>query len=74
MGYSGVGGKLIHEKNPKQKISWHCPFTVASRSPHLVALQSLESADCGLKNKEKLAETIDQPTRSMGNTLYTIYG
>jgi hypothetical protein len=34
----------------------------------------LESADCGLKNKEKLAETIDQPTRSMGNTLYTIYG
>ncbi len=26
MRYSGAGGKLIHEKNPKQKISWHCPF------------------------------------------------
>jgi hypothetical protein len=26
MGYSEPGGKLIHEKNQKQKISWHCPF------------------------------------------------
>ncbi len=26
MQYSGAGGKLIHEKNQKQKISWHCPF------------------------------------------------
>ncbi len=26
MGYSGAGGKLIHEKNQKQKISWHYPF------------------------------------------------
>jgi hypothetical protein len=25
MGYSGAGGKLIHE-NQKQKISWHSPF------------------------------------------------
>ncbi len=23
---SGAWGKLIHEKNQKQKISWHCPF------------------------------------------------
>ncbi len=30
MGYSGAGGKLIHEKNQKQKISWHCPFKVAA--------------------------------------------
>ncbi len=28
MGHSGAGGKLIHKKNPKQKISWHCPFNV----------------------------------------------
>ncbi len=28
MGYSGAGGKLIHEKNQKQKISWHCLFNV----------------------------------------------
>ncbi len=26
MGYFGAGGKLTHEKNQKQKISWHCPF------------------------------------------------
>ncbi len=24
--YSGAWGKLIHEKNLKSKISWHCPF------------------------------------------------
>ncbi len=28
MEYSGAGGKLIHEKNQKQKISWHYPFKV----------------------------------------------
>jgi hypothetical protein len=26
MVYLGAWGKLIHEKNQKQKISWHCPF------------------------------------------------
>ena len=26
--YSGAGGKLIHQKNQKQKISWHRPFKV----------------------------------------------
>jgi hypothetical protein len=26
MVYSGAGGKLIHEKNQLQKISWHCPL------------------------------------------------
>ncbi len=30
MEYSGAGGKLIHEKNQKQKISWHCPFNLRS--------------------------------------------
>ncbi len=28
MQYSGAGGKLIHQKNQKQKISWHCPFNM----------------------------------------------
>jgi hypothetical protein len=28
MVYSGVWGKLNHEKNQKSKISWHCPFKV----------------------------------------------
>ncbi len=31
MEYSGAGGKLIHEKNQKQKISWHCPFKVSTK-------------------------------------------
>jgi hypothetical protein len=26
MGYSGAGGKMIHEKKLKSKILWHCPF------------------------------------------------
>ncbi len=26
MEYAGAEGKLIHEKNQKQKILWHCPF------------------------------------------------
>jgi hypothetical protein len=26
MVYSEDWGKLIHEKNQKSKISWHCPF------------------------------------------------
>ncbi len=26
MEYSEAGENLIHEKNQKQKISWHCPF------------------------------------------------
>ncbi len=26
--YSGAMGKLIHEKNQKSKISWHCPFNI----------------------------------------------
>ena len=30
MGYSGAGGKLIHKKIQKQKISWHCPFNINS--------------------------------------------
>jgi hypothetical protein len=32
MEYSGAGGKLIHKKKQKQKISWHCPFKVADNS------------------------------------------
>ncbi len=38
--YSGAQGKLIHEKNLKSKISWHCPFKGIYCS---VPLPSLES-------------------------------
>ncbi len=31
MGYSWAGGKMMHEKNQKQKILWHCPFKVIGR-------------------------------------------
>ncbi len=31
MEYSGAGGTLIHEKNQKQEISWHCPFKPSSK-------------------------------------------
>jgi hypothetical protein len=30
MGYSGAWGRLIHEKNQKQKVSWHFPFKVSA--------------------------------------------
>ncbi len=33
--HSGAGGKLIHEKNQKSKISWHCPFNL---NHHCLAL------------------------------------
>jgi hypothetical protein len=26
LGYLGARGKLVHEKNVKPKLSWHCPF------------------------------------------------
>ncbi len=40
MEYSGAGGKLIHEKNQKQKISWHCPFNFYMKS-NQIGVQSL---------------------------------
>jgi hypothetical protein len=33
MGYSGDWGKLMHAKNLKSKISWHCPFFKAASIP-----------------------------------------
>ncbi len=37
MGYFGAGRKLIHEKNQKQKISWHYPFILMVFVSHNVA-------------------------------------
>ncbi len=40
MGYSEAGGKLIDEKNQKQKIWWHCPFNyIAARFPGCQVIQ-----------------------------------
>ncbi len=41
MEYSVAGGKLIHEKNQKQKISWHCPFKSAEGLSFYTLLYSL---------------------------------
>ncbi len=45
MGYSGAGGKLIHEKNQKQKISWHCPFKLALALPLGIQVSATERRD-----------------------------
>ncbi len=47
---SGAWGKVIHEKNLKQKISWHCPFN--SLRVHSVYAES--NFDCVLVKKLKL--------------------
>jgi hypothetical protein len=44
MGYSGAKGKLIHEKNQKQQISWHCPFK-AGRSQIYYGLDFPQQAE-----------------------------
>ncbi len=44
MQYSGAGGKLIHQKNQKQKISWHCPF---NEVPWVHSLQWFLKVDIG---------------------------
>ncbi len=39
--FSGAWGKMIHEKNLKQKILWHCPFNykdTKAKCPHLKKL------------------------------------
>ncbi len=45
MGYSGAGGKLIHETNQKQKISLHCPLKGNLRGP-LICIASLFTENC----------------------------
>jgi hypothetical protein len=43
---SGAWGKVIHEKNLKQKISWHCPFKclqIRAQATLASGIDSLES-------------------------------
>ncbi len=50
MGYSGAGGKLIHEKNQKSKILWHCPFKVCPLpSLHPASTGDLKEAGTGIR-------------------------
>ncbi len=43
MGYSEAGGKLIHEKNQKQKISLHCPFKIMDGLQWINTVQMFET-------------------------------
>jgi hypothetical protein len=51
MEYSGAGGKLTHEKNQKQKISWHCPFKLNHPD-----VRSCVAADVDLDGKVSVEE------------------
>ncbi len=43
MVYSDAWGKLIHEKNQKSKISWHCPFKCLQiRAPRYLFQRTLK--------------------------------
>jgi hypothetical protein len=41
--YSGAWGKLIHEKNQKSKISWHCPFKLSLAWTKLYIVKTADS-------------------------------
>ncbi len=55
MEFAGSGGEMVHEKNQKQKISWHCPFNpiinslyvwrVRGRPPSIGSGAKLETGD-----------------------------
>ncbi len=53
MEYSGAGGKLIHEKNQKQKISWHCPLKFGHKTFSLTGWQA-DSIDQERDSVERL--------------------
>ncbi len=55
MWYSGAGGKLIHEKNQKQKISWHCPFNYCLIE--LLLLKKKSTSICGSSKKQAEFDT-----------------
>ncbi len=43
IGYSGAWGKLIHEKNMKSTISWHCPFKLPFACTKLYKVKTADS-------------------------------
>ncbi len=64
MEYSGAGGKLIHEKNQKQKISWFCPFNCPSFCKELKCfkLWRLMISDLNREEEERTGETPRRPS------------
>ncbi len=69
MVYSGAGGKLIHEKNPKSKILWHCPFKrcLPESILFLVAVSSL------LVSVSSLLASVSSLLASVSSTSLPIY-
>jgi hypothetical protein len=76
MGYSGPWRKLIHEKNIKSKISWHCPFKLPFACTKLYILEVADSSRLSL-----LMETISHvyeftgplphpPTHTLASVMY----
>ncbi len=59
MVYSGAWGKLIHEKNQKSKISWHCPFNKNNRKVVFVSF-------------DYFMETWKTPRRTETDSLFAI--
>ena len=62
MEYSGAGGQLIHQKNQKQKISWHCPFKAEYASEGLAGPTRKDRAEyvsaelAGLTGKDVVSQ------------------
>ncbi len=61
MEYSGAGGKLIHEINQKQKISWHCPFKAELRDWTNLETGGKVGKWAGLSGSSPLAEALPLP-------------
>jgi hypothetical protein len=55
--FSGTLGKMIHEKNLKQKISWHCPYQAISFNEEYYTHGSGEFILLSIAHGVKMAET-----------------
>ncbi len=69
MEYPGAGGKQIHEKNQKQKISWHCPFNLFLFCPPWSTYQkqcgSATLKNTSRKNLTKIEHQAKQSTQAI---------
>ncbi len=74
MVYSRAWGKLIHEKNQKQKISWHCPFKRAGRSKNMIAFyETCHPANKMTVNYPKNTTYQDHQTQSVPTSVIKIW-
>jgi hypothetical protein len=57
----GLGGKLIHKKNLKSKISWHCPFKDTDR---MTGVQEEE-----VKSRKRELEVLVEEEARLGSSM-----